>query len=112
MTVIAQLEAVEAPEWAVFVAMHLPDAKARQAVVRGLLDRHGPAWGDISAAKHGCALNTLGLPASWLAASLAAWAAYNGLHAGSQPEAALLCTHATSCSIVTRKRAGPLISVI
>jgi hypothetical protein len=82
MSVIAQLEAMEAPEWAVFVAMHLPDPSARQAVVRDLLDRHGPAWADASGDKHKFLLDSIGLPSEWLAASLTAWAAYNRDYAG------------------------------
>ena len=82
MAVIAQLEAMEAPEWAVFVAMHLPDPSARQAVVRGLLDRHGSAWADSSGEKQTFLLETIGIPGKWLAAALAAWAAYNRDYAG------------------------------
>ena len=82
MTVIAQLEAMEAPEWAAFVAMHLPNPNARQVVVRGLLDRHGPVWADTSGEKQAFLLDTIGVPREWLAASLAAWGAYTGDHAG------------------------------
>ena len=81
MNVVMQLEAADALEWALFVAMHLPDPNARQAVVRGLVDRHGPACADMSPRQH-AVLASMNVPRAWVAASLATWAAYAGDHAG------------------------------
>ena len=81
MNVVMQLEAADALEWALFVAMHLPEPAARQAVVRGLVDRHAPACADMSPRQHAF-LASMNVPRAWVAASLATWAAYAGDPAG------------------------------
>ena len=81
MNVITQLVAVDALEWALFVAMHLPDPIARRAVVRDLVERHGPAYAIMSPEQHAL-LNSMAVPQAWLAVSLATLAAYTGNRTG------------------------------
>jgi Nuclear protein 96 len=71
---IAQLEAVGGlDEWAVYVALHLPDAFQRTRTVEQLLARHAPEWA-ADASKCKFLLQRLQLPPASLAVALALWA--------------------------------------
>lgn len=80
MAVIAQLEAVGGlPEWAVYVALHLPDAFQRARTVEQLLTRHASEWA-ADAGKHEFLLQRLQIPAASLSVALALWAQVKRVH--------------------------------
>jgi hypothetical protein len=98
----AQLEAAGLPQWAVFVALHLPDEPAagggggqappgpapgarRTRLVRELLRRHAAAWAADAAAAEAFLVRRLRLPRAWLADALAGWARARGDVAGAPP---------------------------
>ncbi|KAK9845938.1 hypothetical protein WJX81_006497 [Elliptochloris bilobata] len=92
-SMVAQLEALGLPQWAVFVALHLPDELPSEAglgspagaggfcgarrtqLVRELLRRHAPAWADARGAA-AFLVGRLRLPREWLADALAGWAVH------------------------------------
>ena len=82
MSLISQLERLGGlEEWALYVALHLPDSEertssARDELVLQLLHRHAPVWA-ASKQKQEFLTSTLGLPPAWLASALATFAAYN-----------------------------------
>ena len=82
MSLISQLERLGGlEEWALYVALHLPDSEgrmssARDELVLQLLHRHAPVWA-ASKQKQEYLTSTLGLPSDWLASALATFAAYN-----------------------------------
>lgn len=74
MAMVAQLEAVGGlPQWAVYVALHLPDAFQRVRTVEQLLTRHAAEW-TADAGKREFLLQRLHIPAASLSAALALWA--------------------------------------
>lgn len=74
MAMIAQLEAIGGlHEWAVYVALHLPDAFQRTRTVEQLLARHAPVWA-ADAGKYRFLVEQLQLPATRLASAAALWA--------------------------------------
>ncbi|CAK0781544.1 hypothetical protein CVIRNUC_005400 [Coccomyxa viridis] len=80
MSLISQLERLGGlEEWALYVALHLPDGSeegcARDALLLELLHRHAPVWA-ASQAKQDFITRALGLPAAWLASALATLAAH------------------------------------
>ena len=80
MSLISQLERLGGlEEWALYVALHLPDGpeqgSARNALLLELLHRHAPVWA-ASQAKRDFINRALGLPPAWLASALATLAAY------------------------------------
>ena len=80
MSLISQLERLGGlEEWALYVALHLPDdpegGPARDSLLLELLHRHAPVWA-ASQAKRGFITSALGLPAAWLASALATLAAH------------------------------------
>jgi hypothetical protein len=63
--------------WAVFAALHVPDAARREAAARRVLAAHAPEWaGD--AAVEGFLKEALRVPEAWLADARASWAAARG----------------------------------
>lgn len=74
MAMVTQLEAVgDLPEWAVYVALHLPDAFQRARTITALLMQHAPEWA-ADAGKRDFLLQRLGIPAERISAALALWA--------------------------------------
>lgn len=74
MAMVTQLEAVgDLPEWAVYVALHLPDAFQRARTTTALLMQHAPEWA-ADAGKREFLLQRLGIPAEHISAALALWA--------------------------------------
>jgi Nuclear protein 96 len=74
MAMIAQLEAIGGlHEWAVYVALHLPDAFQRTRTVEQLLARHAPVWA-ADASKYTFLVEQLKIPAASLSAAVALWA--------------------------------------
>jgi nuclear pore complex protein Nup98-Nup96 len=71
---IAQLEAVGGlHEWAVYIALHLPDDIQRAHTVEQLLARHAPEWA-ADAQKRSFLLQRLQIPAASLSIALSVWA--------------------------------------
>ncbi|KAI3438757.1 hypothetical protein D9Q98_001175 [Chlorella vulgaris] len=76
MSFISQLEASgQLSHWAVYAALHLPDAAERGRVVRELLAAHADEWCDDEEVQ-AFFRQRLGLPAAWLAQAQALWAQY------------------------------------
>ena len=95
MSLISQLERLRGlEEWALYVALHLPDGpeegSARDSLLLELLHRHAPVWA-ASQVKRDFITRALGLPAAWLASALATLAAYRG-----NPEGELHTPHGWS----------------
>ena len=84
---IAQLEGLGLPQWAVYVALHLPDhpqqpyCGLREQLVRELVCRHAAVWAQ-DAGQRSFLTETLQLPQSLVAEALAQWDKYNGNDAG------------------------------
>lgn len=76
MGFIAQLEAVGGmAHWAVYAALHIPDAGRRERVVKELLSVHCPEWdGDEEVVTF--LLESLQVPKEWVAEARALWARY------------------------------------
>lgn len=82
MSFIAQLEAVGGlSHWAVYAALHIPDAAERSRVVRELLMAHADEWAEDEEV-HAFFANRLALPPAWLAEAQALWAHYCADDAG------------------------------
>ena len=95
MSLVSQLERLGGlEEWALYVALHLPDGpeegSERNSLLLELLHRHAPVWA-ASQAKQEFITRALGLPAAWLASALATLAAYHG-----NPEGELQASHGQS----------------
>lgn len=74
VAMIAQLEAIGGlHEWAVYVALHLPDAFQRTRTVEQLLARHASVWA-ADASKYTFLVEQLQIPAASLSAAAALWA--------------------------------------
>ncbi len=71
--VVAQLEAVDLHEWAVYAALHLPDDLQRGRAVHELLTRHAPQWAADAGARE-FLVSRLRIPAARLSDALALWA--------------------------------------
>lgn len=87
-SLIWQLEAAQLPQWALYVALFIPDtpwcqspAALRTAAVRELLARHAPVWASQEEARAFLLADCL-IPEAWLAEALALWAGYNNDWAG------------------------------
>ena len=113
MSLISQLERLGGlEEWALYVALHLPDGSeegcARDALLLELLHRHAPVWA-ASQAKQDFITRALGLPAAWLASALATLAAHRD-----DPEGELQVPHGWSGTCLqadlweSRMRLAPL----
>ena len=114
---VAQLEALRLPQWAVFAALHLPDelpagakpgsalsasassalGARRTQLVRALLRRHAPAWAADARAAEAFLVGRLRLPREWLADALAGWAQHRRDIPGARP-ASPLGYHSPQCS--------------
>ena len=79
---IAQLDVVGvSPHWQLYAAQHLPDGPPgfqgqRTQLLQELLLLHAPAFAEDSSAR-AFLVDTLGVPAAWLAAALATWSRYS-----------------------------------
>lgn len=77
MAFISQLESLgELTHWAIYVALHLSDAVAREKTVKELLARHCPEWKDEEDVNL-FLTESLNIPLAWLAEAKALWAQYN-----------------------------------
>lgn len=113
---VAQLEALRLPLWAVFAALHLPDelpagakpgsassagassalGARRTQLVRALLRRHAPAWAADARAAEAFLVGRLRLPHEWLADALAGWAQHRRDIPGALPASPSGC-HSPQC---------------
>ncbi|KAL4425557.1 hypothetical protein ABPG75_009573 [Micractinium tetrahymenae] len=76
MSFISQLECVGGlSRWAVYAALHIPDAEERSKVVRELLMAHVDEWCEDDEAEE-FLRQRLRLPGAWLAEAQALWARY------------------------------------
>ncbi|KAK9829955.1 hypothetical protein WJX72_008858 [[Myrmecia] bisecta] len=115
---IAQLESIGGlAEWCVYVALHLPDSPLpdwrglREQLVRELLMRHAPAWASASpahAARRAFLRDRLGVPAAWLAESLALYARYKGDVEEEWQQLVEACEWATAHTLLCRRLAPKL----
>ena len=109
MSLISQLERLGGlEEWALYVALHLPDGPqegpVRDSLLLELLHRHAPVWA-ASQAKRDFITLALGLPAAWLASALATLAAHRDNPEGESALASHSWGQAPLCNAICGNRA-------